>query len=164
MHLSSPIRILLAGLAIASSGALAAVTVSHSEAGRYSDAGDRGQENRTVDEIKRHLELLGERYLLPSQNLKIEIVDIDLAGRLRFSARRGEEIRVLDGGADWPSMKLRYTLESDGKVIDSREETVSDMSYLLKPAPSGSGALYYEKRMLDDWFRQRFVEGRRPPR
>jgi len=164
MQLSSASRILLAGFAIASSGALAAVTVSRAEAGRYSDAGDRGQENRTVDEIKRHLELLGERYLLPSQNLKIEIVDIDLAGRLRFSARRGEEIRVLDGGADWPSMKLRYTLESDGKVIDSGEETVSDMSYLLKPAPSGSGALYYEKRMLDDWFRQRFVEGRRPPR
>jgi DUF3016 family protein len=164
MPLFSPFRIMLVGFAFASSGALAAVTVSHAEAGRYSDAGDRGQANRTVDEIKRHLELLGERYLLPSQNLKIEIVDIDLAGRLRYSARRGEEIRVLDGGADWPSMKLRYTLESDGKVIDSREETVSDMSYLLKPAPSGSGALYYEKRMLDDWFRQRFVEGRRPPR
>src|SRR5258708_3305264 len=112
MHLSSPIHILLAGLAIASSGALAAVTVSHAEAGRHTRSGGPGAAARTADEITRHLELLGARYLLPSQNLKIEIVDIDLAGRLRFSARRGEEIRVLDGGADWPSMKLRYTLES----------------------------------------------------
>jgi hypothetical protein len=163
MPLSSPIRILLAGFAIASSGALAAVTVSHTDARRYTDAGNYRDAPRTVDEIKRHLELLGARYVLPSQNLKIEIVDIDLAGRLRFSARRGEEIRVMDGRADWPSVKLRYTLESDGKVMDSREETVSDMNYLLKPAPSGSGTLYYEKRMLDDWFRQRFVEERRPP-
>jgi hypothetical protein len=162
MHLSSFSRILLAGFGIASIGALAAVTVSRAEAGRYSDAGDHWQANRAVDEIKRHLELLGERYLPPSQNLRIEIVDIDLAGRLRYSARTGEGIRVLDGRADWPSLKLRYALESDGKVIDSREETVSDMSYLLRPAPSGSGALYYEKRMLDDWFRQRFVEQRRP--
>jgi hypothetical protein len=162
MPLSSPIRILLSGLAIASSSALAAVTVSHTDAGRYSDAGNYREANRTVDEIKRHLELLGERYLLPSQNLRIEIVDIDLAGRLRYLARRGEEIRVLDGRADWPSMKLRYTLESDGKITDTREETVADMNYLVRPAPTGSSALYYEKRMLDDWFWHRFVEHRRP--
>src|ERR1700686_4054518 len=99
MPLSSPIRILLAGFAIASSGALAAVTVSHTDATRYSDAGNYRDAKRNVAEIQHHLELLGARYLLPSQNLKIEIVDVDLAGRLRFSARRGEKIREMDGGA-----------------------------------------------------------------
>jgi hypothetical protein len=60
-------------------------------------------------------------------------------------------------------MKLRYTLESDGKISDAREETVADMTYLLGRSPGASGeSLYYEKRMLEDWFRRRFVEQRRP--
>ncbi len=161
MHFSSSIRILLVGFGIVSNGALATVTVAYDEAAHFSDAGDHWQASRTAHEIKRHLELLGNRYLSPSQNLRIEIVDIDLAGRT-FLTRGAEEIRVLNGRADWPSMKLRYTLESDGKITDAREETVADMGYLERPAPSGSSALYYEKRMLEDWFRQRFVEQRRP--
>lgn len=161
MHLSS--LILLAGFGIVSSATHAAVVVSFPEARHYSDAGDHREGNRTLDELKRHLELLGERYLSPSQTLKIEVLDIDLAGRTRYFTHRGyPDIRVLNGRADWPSMKLRYTLESDGKISDAREETVADMTYLLGRAPGASSdSLYYEKRMLDDWFRRRFVEQRR---
>lgn len=162
MHPSSLIRVLIAGFGM--SAATAAVMVSFPEAERYTDAGNHWDANRTVDELKRHLEQLGERYLSPSQTLKIEVLDIDLAGRTRYFTRRGfSEIRVLNGGADWPSIRLRYTLESGGKISDAREETVADMAYLSKPAPgTSSESLYYEKRMLDDWFRQRFVEQRRP--
>jgi hypothetical protein len=164
MHLCWFVRILLAGFGIASGAAPAAVTVSFSEAGHYSDAGSHWEANRINDELRRHLERLAERYLSPSQTLKIEVLDIDLAGRMRYFRHEGfSEIRVLNGRADWPSMTLRYTLESDGKIADIREETVADMVYLLKPAPGASGDwLYYEKRMLDNWFRQRFVEGRKP--
>jgi hypothetical protein len=164
MHLSSLTHILVAGFGIATSAAHAAVVVSFPEARHYSDAGNHREGNRTADELKRHLELLGERYLSPSQTLKIEVLDIDLAGRTRHFTHRGfSEIRVLNGGADWPSMKLRYTLESAGKISDAREETVADMAYLLRPAPRASSeSLYYEKRMLDDWFRRRFVERRKP--
>lgn len=163
MRLSSISRVLIAIFAVGPSAAFAAVTVSFPQTGRYSDAGNHWDEKRTADEIKRHLELVGERHLSPSQALKIEILDVDLAGDIRYFARGGlSEVRVLKGRADWPSVKLRYTLESDGKVSDSAEETIADMSYLFTPAPRASSqSLYYEKRMLDTWFRQRFVEGRK---
>jgi hypothetical protein len=162
MYLLSPIWLLL-GAAFFPGAVSAAVTVSFPEAGRYIDAGNHWDEERTIGEIRRHLEVLGERHLSPSQTLKIEVLDVDLAGRTRYFVRGGlSEIRVLQGRADWPSLKLRYTLESDGKVSDSAEETVADMSYLFIPAPRASSeSLYYEKRMLDTWFRQRFVEGRK---
>lgn len=165
MHLLSPIGLLLA-VGLSSSIASAAVTVSFADAARYSDAGSHWDEDRNVGEIKRHLELLGERHLSPSQILKVEILDVDLAGRTRHFLRGGlSEIRVLNGRVDWPRIKLRYTLESDGKISDSAEETVADMSYLESPSHGASTeSLYYEKRMLDAWFRERFVEGRKPAR
>jgi Protein of unknown function (DUF3016) len=163
MRFSSLIRILLTGSGVVSIAAPAAVVVTFPEAGRYSDAGDPWTANRNIAELKRHLERLGERHLSPSQSLKIEVLDIDLAGRMRFFTHHGlAEIRVLNGRADWPSIRLRYTLESEGKISDAGEETVADMAYLQRPAPGASSEpLYYEKRMLDDWFRARFVERRR---
>lgn len=165
MQLPSVIGHLLA-VGLSSGGASAAVTVSFSDAMRYSDAGNHWDEDRNVGEIKRYLELLGERHLSPSQTLKVEIMDVDLAGRVSYFARGGfSEFRVLNGRADWPSVRLRYTLESDGTISDSAEETVADMSYLARPAPRASTeSLYYEKRMLDAWFRKRFVEGRKATR
>ena len=164
MNLWLFIRILLCGFGIVSSAASAAVIVSFPESRHYSDAGDYGESDRTVDDLKRHLERLAERYLSPSRTLRIEVLDIDLAGRTRYFPHRGiADIRVLNGRADWPSIKLRYTVESDGRISDAREETVADMAYLVRPAPGGSSeSLYYEKRMLDDWFRQRIGERRKP--
>lgn len=158
------IRIWPALLGIVSSTTFAAVTVTFVGAESYSDARQRFGPEETVDEIKRHLESLGARYLSPSQNLAIEIRDIDLAGRNRLFFRGAiDEIRVMNGRADWPSMKLRYTLEADGKTSPSVEETIADMDYLHGPKLGDSRErLYYEKRMLDNWLRQRFVEGRKP--
>jgi len=139
----------------------AAVVVSFPEPERYSDAGDNWQLDENLAGLKRHLEQLGERYLPSSQTLTVEVLDIDLAGRPRYFPRRGlPDIRVLDGRADWPMIKLRYTLASEGKTIDTREETVSDSNYLQRSATRPSERLYYEKRMLDEWFRARFVAPR----
>ena len=88
MRFSSLIRILLAGSGAVSIAAPAAVVVTFPEAGRYSDAGDPWTANRNIAELKRHLERLGERHLSPSRSLKIEVLDIDLAGRMRFHAPR----------------------------------------------------------------------------
>jgi len=139
----------------------AAVVVSFPEPERYSDAGDNWQRDENLAGLKRHLEQLGSRYLPTSQTLTIEVLDIDLAGRPRYFPRRGlPDIRVLDGRTDWPMIKLRYTLASEGKTIDTREETVSDSNYLQRSATRPTESLYYEKRMLDEWFRARFVAPR----
>jgi hypothetical protein len=146
---------LLAGAAHAGS-----VAVSFSGTPRFSDAGDTfadEQANRLA--IAQYIESLGARYLPAQQTLKLEIVDIDLAGEIRHPRRAGwRELRVAKGGADFPRMTVRYTLESGGQVLRSGEETISDMDYTHHVAqPRASEPLHFEKRMLDEWFRTRFA-------
>ena len=117
--------------------------------------------NTQMKEIEAHLKQLGQRYLLPNQSLKIEVLDVDLAGHLSLS-RPGREVRILRGKADWPSMTLHYVLEADGRVLMDREEHIADMDYLEHPDRQYSDqSLPYEKRMLDDWFRRRFAPHKR---
>ena len=137
--------------------AIAGVSVSFQEASRYTDAGDDPVEvERNTAVLGKHLEALGRRYLKPGQTLTIEVLDVDLAGRPHLRAGRGTDVRVMNGGADWPRIKLQYTLETQGEAPRSAEESISDMGYLQNPDRTGQ-SLAYEKRMLDDWFRTRFA-------
>ena len=66
----------------------AGVTVSFVEPATYTDTGQFGREaDSALREIEAHLKYLGERYLPPDRILKIEVLDIDLAGRRPFSVR-----------------------------------------------------------------------------
>ena len=136
----------------------AAVTVSFVRSDSYTDTGRFGREaDAAMQEIEAHLKHLGERYLPANEFLKIEVLDIDLAGRRPFSVRFGADTRILDGRADWPSIKLHYVLESGSRILDDRQENVADMGYLLHPyGKYTTQSLPHEKRMLDEWFRQRF--------
>jgi hypothetical protein len=163
MKNSTWIRNALSTLAVVAAAANAAVVVSFPGADRYTDArADGFDRTSTTKGIERHLQSLGERYLTPQQTLRVEVLDIDLAGRLEMT-RRANELRVLRDNGDGPMIRLRYTLESDGKVLASGEETLSDLAYMrLRRDINADGALYYEKRLLDEWFKSRFVEGKRP--
>jgi hypothetical protein len=114
------------------------------------------QRDRVLKEINDHFTALGTR-LPPGQNLDIEISAVVLAGRIIPEHRTTEEIRVLRGEADWPSMHLRYRLESNGQVLRSGEEDLSNMMYLQKinNYPQNDN-LRYEKQMIDEWFAARF--------
>jgi len=144
---------------VAAIPAHAAVVVSFAHADRYTDAGRFTLDSRHVlAELEQHLKRLGERLLPPYETLSIEVLDVDLAGDDRAIQRNGADVRVLKGTADWPSITLRYTLEAQGKTLQRREETVSDMNYLMRTDNRYSQeALPYEKRMLDTWFKARFV-------
>ena len=84
----------------------------------------------------------------------MEVLDIDLAGITRPTISR-PDLRIVRGGADWPTMQLRYSVLQDGKVIKSGEERLSDMNYTQHINRYGSDAsLRYEKQMLDDWCRK----------
>ncbi|HJV62079.1 MAG TPA: DUF3016 domain-containing protein [Albitalea sp.] len=146
-------------LAAAGAAQAGTVNVSFAAKDRFSDAGSTPWDEKANREaIAQYLQTLGPRYLAADQNLKVEILDIDLAGEPRPLARHGRELRVVKGRADWPRITLRYTLESNGKVLRSGEETVSDMSYTSHvPEPRASEPLHYEKRMLSEWFRKRFT-------
>ncbi len=149
--------------AAASSGAHAgSVTVSFVNAPGFSDAGStRWDDGDDLRALARHLQALGLRYLPADQALKVEMLDVDLAGTVRPSHRAGRDLRVVTGGADWPRIKLRYTLEASGKPLLSGEESVADMNYSHGLAGErGSDPLHFEKNMLDGWFKARFVARR----
>ncbi|TFW20780.1 DUF3016 domain-containing protein [Massilia arenosa] len=99
-----------------------------------------------------------EARLLPQgQELKVEVLDFDPAGRLHPSFRGGSEIRVVTGRADWPRMTVRYTLTGNGQVLASGEDQLSNMNYQMRINRYwDSDPLRYEKQMIDDWFKQRF--------
>ncbi len=76
------------------------------------------------------------------------------------------EIRIITGKADLPCIELRYTLEVDNsRVLQWRRERACDPGYLrpLQPRYDEHDPLVYEKRMLEQWVRQRF-ETAVPPR
>ena len=136
--------------------AQAAVVVTFTEPARYSETGIFREDGPpAMKEIEAHLMRLGEAYLPADQAIRIEILDIDLAGEERLNSR-GRDVRIMRGGADWPRIRLRYTWERPGASPQSAEETVADMSYLQRTVPS-TAAFAYEKRMLETWFRQRFA-------
>ncbi len=151
---------LAALLSMASAGALAApvATVTFANPTSFSDVGDSSWEREAIfKELGDHFGRLAAR-LPAGQELTVEVLDLDLAGRVypaRYSAR---DMRVLKGGADWPHIKMRYTISEGGTVVRQGEESLSDMNYLQRYNRYRSDeTLRYEKSMLDDWFRQRIA-------
>lgn len=149
-------------LALGAGMASAEVTVNYVESDKFSDLPFSPWEREGVlKQLSEHFAKLGER-LPQGQDLAIEVTDIDLAGREYPSARSGRDLRVMKGMADWPTMKLRYSLTQDGKVLKGGEARLSDMSYQQRISRfSDSDGLRYEKRMIDDWFDAAILEKRR---
>jgi Protein of unknown function (DUF3016) len=156
---------MLLALAMAATLARAGVTVAFADPRYFTDADDTsGNSARTLLEIKKHLEGLGDRYLQPADLLRIQVLNVDLAGRRQFLRSMPSDVRFVTGDADWPRIELRYTLESKGEISMPVHETIADMAYLRRiDREYSSVSLPYEKRMLDEWFKARFVE-HRPPR
>jgi hypothetical protein len=137
----------------------AATSVSFTKPEAYVDVAfsprDRDDELKILRE---HFEKLGAK-LPAGQDFKVEVLDVDLAGRVDPSIRGGSrDLRVLRGGADWPMVQFRYTVEQSGKAIKTGEARVSDMNYLnhFNRYPSGE-PMRYEKAMLDDWFKKEIL-------
>ena len=146
--------ILIALLATAGAASAGTVEVHLLAPAQYADAGTSSwDEQANVQALSRHLQAMGPK-LPGGQTLKVELLDLDMAGAV--SPIR--QVRVVRGKADFPRMKLRYTLESPGQAARSGEDTLSDLDYTRGLTSSrGSEPLYFEKRMLDDWFQKRFA-------
>jgi hypothetical protein len=160
-------RTLIAGAALATLTTLgvalpakAAVTVAFVQPENFRDLPFSPIEReRLLKDFAEYFATLNKS-LPAGQDLRIEVLDLDMAGRIVPNARAGEDLRVMRGGADWPHMKLRYTLSANGQVLSSGEEQLSDMSYLDHINKYSSGdSLRYEKHMVDDWFDKKFRTG-----
>jgi hypothetical protein len=150
------------GLSVAhAAGPPPRVDVTFVDTERYVDAGDGAAEQRqNLGELERQLRRLGSQVTPPGQRLRLEITQVDLAGRLLpFVGGRGAQpTRVLDGGADWPRIDLRWQrVGSDGEVIGRGDASIDDKTYLQRRLPtSGIDRLPYEQRMLAEWFTRTF--------
>jgi len=115
------------------------------------------ERDATLQKLARHMEGQGARYLKPGQTLKIEVLNVDLAGRVEWWHANAHDLRIMRD-IDSPSMKVRYSLEENGAVLASAEEWIADRMYLMGASVlrGSSDSLKYEKAMLNDWFRHRF--------
>lgn len=145
-------------MALSAGNSAASVTVNFSGSDKYADMPFNSQDRESVmADLRRHFEKLGAT-LPAGQDLKLDVLDIDLAGRIEPATRSMQDIRILRGRADWPVITLRYSLESQGKVLKSGEERIADMSYMQSFNQYNSGeSLRYEKQMLDRWFKKTLV-------
>ena len=97
------------------------------------------------------------------QTLAVTVTDIDLTGRLEptFGESTSNFIRVVRS-IDFPTMDFNYSLtDSNGSVIKQEDVELKDMSFdfdTMAAKRSRSDDLYYEKKMLKDWFRKTFSE------
>ena len=142
--------------------AQAAVQVAFPSPESYTDASlDRANDGRareaTLRLIREHLERLGQRHLAGDVKLVVDVLDIDLAGEHETLRARAYNVRVLRE-TTWPRIKLRYVLSRGERVLAQGEEMIVDENYLMRvDARISSDPLRYEKRMLDEWFRDRIA-------
>lgn len=135
------------------------VSVSYVSPEKYQDVGINQRDiDRNLQTLEEHFQQLGKLYLPLSQTLKLEILDIDLAGRYEpWQPPPFHDVRIMrSSAATWPLIKLRFTLSEGTQVIKQGEESITDLNYLDRVTASGeSDPLRYEKQMLEDWFRQK---------
>lgn len=134
----------------------AAVTVNFVDPEHYTDIGRYGgiDRKRNLDAIQKIFADLAARYLAADSVLSIDVLDVDLAGRLEPWHNKGDDVRYMRD-ITWPRMTLRYT--RDGGTAS--EETLADPGYLDFPNPHFSNEpLSYEKAMIERWFRKTFAQ------
>ena len=145
----------LAGLSAGSASAGVVVTYSHPE--NFQDMPfAQSDRERVLKELTEHFARLGKR-LPADQELRVEVLDFDMAGRILPRASGQQDIRIVKDGADWPTMLVRYQLLSNGQVLSSGEDRLKDMNYIYTDRINRYGdgdLLRYEKRMIDDWFKK----------
>ena len=143
----------------AATTASAGVTVAFVQPDRYIDMPlPPWEKDIVMKDLDQFLVKMGDKWLPAGHDLKIEVLDIDLAGNQQYGPN-GRQLRVLRGGADWPVIEVRYTLESSGKTLRTGTDRVSDMDYFHSHVTNPSKnteSLFYEKQMLQDWFKEKF--------
>jgi len=112
---------------------------------------------RMLQELREHLEHLGQSYLKPGQSLLVRIMDIDLAGE--FEPWRGpdfDHIRILKDIYS-PAITLEFRLTgADGKVLSEGKRELRELGYFMGMVLPTWDRLRFEKEMLRTWLRREF--------
>ncbi|MDP4024105.1 DUF3016 domain-containing protein [Methylobacterium sp. NEAU 140] len=156
--------LLAAALLAAAPAAAQQVQVRFAPPLTYTDAGNGARPGPsprgTTTELTRIFEFLGKLYLRPGDSLDVTVLDVDLAGigSLGYGVAGGPRVVT---AATPPRIRLAYLLRRGGRVVARGTETVTNPNFLALGNPRfSSGPLYYERRILTDWFEERFRYGR----
>ncbi|MBH3429824.1 DUF3016 domain-containing protein [Pseudomonas alkylphenolica] len=154
---------LLASYSLAQTPPSASVEVNYVNPEQFRDASldsngyERGADEQVMKTLRSYLLSLGERYLPMGQTLRIDIRDIDLAGRYEPWHTQAYNVRFMRD-ITWPSIELHYVLTQNGQPVSEADAHLSDKFYLQRPGRSTtSDRLYAEKAMLNEWFRKQFA-------
>jgi hypothetical protein len=97
------------------------------------------------------------------QVLDVKVTDIDLAGdtrsaRFSFSSML-DEVRVVEH-IFFPRLEFEYELkDSEGLILQAQAVSIKDMNFLNRNVISHNRNRFpYEKRLLDEWYRDTFVQ------
>jgi Protein of unknown function (DUF3016) len=148
---------LIALCAAATAHAAGSVRLDFVNPDKFTDIRDaRYSAKHNLEALQQLITQTAAPYVGDGQTLRLEVLDVDLAGEVR-PGHRAEDVRVLRGSTDWPRITLRWTLEGAGPSPRSGQAVVQDMAYLQRIQPPLSDTtLVYERRMLEDWFRREF--------
>lgn len=130
---------------------------------KYTDASyahpvaNESDRTQVLRDLEQHLQRLATRGLAPTDTLKVEVLDIDLAGHFPPLGASGSDVRVVTD-VTGPRIKLRYSLARDGSApVSGGEEVLSDLNFMVPSNRYSSGdRLRHEKALLDRWFEKRF--------
>lgn len=143
---------------IASGATNAAVTVNYVNPDKMTDVPRFETERKSMEiDLREFFEELA-RQLPAGQDLKVDILDIDLAGEV-FPRVAIRDVRVTRGSYDFPRIHLRYSIEQDGKVLRSGERELADRNYQLSVNSYRNEMYSYEKQMLGEWFKKDVLAG-----
>lgn len=110
-------------------------------------------------EFDRWFAELGARYLPSGQSLRIEVLEMDLAGDFEPWRTGWQDVRFLRDTTP-PRIRMRWQLEQGGKVIRQGDARLSDMNYLWDPRGKGDSRRFvHDKLLIQDWFRKTFAPG-----
>lgn len=149
--------LLMAGLLAAAAVAQAGITVKFVKSEGFSDINRfRGNGDEILKQIEVHLQAQAAKYVTGSQDLLIEVTEVNLAGEEEPWGRHMDRLRVMRP-MTIPTMDMSYKLSDGDRVLKEGKAHVSDMSYLDRFNRYSTGdELRFEKRMLDDWLKGEF--------
>jgi len=112
-------------------------------------------DDKVLGDIKAHLVEQVQKYL-PGRDVRINVTDVDLAGRVEPFGHSAVWVRVMRT-VTLPSITLDYEVREGDKVVQQGKATMRDMNYQQGFNNYFSDdSLRYEKRMIDRWFQDQF--------
>ena len=112
-------------------------------------------QEQTFKTLEEHFTKMAE--MLPEQQkLLVDVTNLDLAGDVNYTMKR---IRIIKD-IFTPRMKFSYQLlNADNTVVKSEDVSLNDMGFMMSNSLKyRNKSLSYEKKMLDDWFRNTFED------